>query len=120
MCDFLEHIGELDRYGVKLVSLKEQIDLTSPAGRLQTFILIALAQYERELTSARVKDKVDWRAEKGLPLGRPPCGYVMKDKTFAVAETYASHVRAADALYLERESADAVVRQFCGRGYRTQ
>ena len=118
--DFVKLIEELDRYGVKLVSLREQIDLTSPAGRLQTFILIALAQYERELTSARVKDKVDWRAEKGLPLGRPPGGYVMKEKTFAPVEPYASHVRAADALYLERESADAVVREFRERGYRTQ
>ncbi len=120
LSDFVKLIEELERHGVRLVSLKEQIDLTSPAGRLQIFILIALAQYERELTSARVKDKVDWRAEKGLPLGRPPGGYIMKDKTYAVEEPYASHAREADALYLEHESADKVVREFRSRGYRTR
>lgn len=117
--DFLLLVQELDRFGVKVVSIRENIDLTTPAGRFQTIIMIALAQNEREVTSVRVKEKVAWRAEKGLPLGQPPIGYQMKDKMFAIDETFAAHIRTADALYLERQSGDAVVREFRERGYRT-
>ncbi len=117
--DFLLLVEDLDKYGVKVVSLHEQIDLTTPAGKFQTIIMIALAQHEREVISARVKEKVKWRAEKGLPLGRPPIGYVMKNKMFEIDEPYAAHVRALDALYLEHQSADAVFLEFRKRGYRT-
>ena len=117
--DFLLLVAELDRHRVRVVSLYESIDLTTPAGRLQTTIMIALAQHEREVIAARVKEKVAWRAEKGLPLGRPPIGYVLKDKMYVIDEAHAQHVRAADALYLERESADVIVREFRERGYRT-
>ncbi len=117
--NFLHLVAELEELGVKLISLREQIDLTSPAGRFQTLVLIALAEYERDLTSTRVKEKVAWRAEKGLPLGPPAIGFVMKDKIYAINEAYAPHVRAVDALYLENHSADTVVREFRQRGYRT-
>ncbi len=117
--DFLQLVEELDRHGVKVVSLKEQIDLTTPAGRFQTTIMIALAQQERELTSVRVKDKVHWRVERGLPIGPPPTGFRMEGKIFGAHEPYASHVRAAEALYLEGESVDKLVVEFRKRGYRT-
>lgn len=120
LSDFIKLVEELERYGVKLVSLKEDFDFTTAAGRFQIHMLVALAQYERELTSARVKDKVLWRLEKGLPIGRPPSGYVMKEKMYAIEEPFASHVRAADALYLERESADVIVKEFARLGYRTK
>ena len=117
--DFLLLVDEFEKFGVKIVSLRESIDLTTPGGRLQTTMLIALAQHEREVTSCRVKEKVAWRAEKGFPIGPPPIGYVMKEKRFEVVELFAAHVRAADAFYLERESVDALVREFRERGYRT-
>jgi hypothetical protein len=82
-------------------------------------MLIALAQHEREMTSARVKEKVAWRAEKGFPLGPPAIGYRMERKLYAVDEPFAAHVRAADAFYLERQSVDALVGEFRKRGYRT-
>ncbi len=117
--DFMLLVEELNGYGVKVVSLHENIDLTTPAGKFQTILMIALAQHEREVISARVKEKVQWRAERGLPIGPPPIGYVMKEKLYAIDETYAKHVREMDALYLEKESADAVVLEFRRRGYRT-
>ncbi len=119
VADFLGLVATLERHQVKLVSLRENIDLTTPAGRLITIVLMALGQYEREMTSSRVSDKVAWRAEKGLPIGPPGIGYKMKDKLYAADEPYASHVRAAEALYLERESVDRIVPEFRKRGYRT-
>lgn len=115
--DFMQLAGEFDQYGVKLVSLRENIDLTTPGGKFQTTIMIALAQHEREIIASRTKEKVDWRASKGKPLGPPPIGYVMKDKKFVIDETYAEHVRTADALYLEHQSTDVVCGEFKKRGY---
>ncbi len=117
--DFLLLVEDLDQYGVKVVSLHENIDLTTPAGKFQTILMIALAQHEREVISARVKEKVQWRAERGFPIGPPPNGYVMKNKMYAINDAYAKHVRKLDALYLQKESADAVVVEFRRLGYRT-
>ncbi len=117
--DFLLLVRELHEAGVKVVSIREKIDLTTPAGQLQTTILIALAQWERELISARTKEKVEWRAQKGLPIGPPPIGYRMRDKMYVVDEAFAKHVRACDRLYLHHESSDAVVREFKRLGFRT-
>ena len=119
VADFLGLVATLERHEVKLVSLRENIDLTTPAGRLITIVLMALGQYEREMTSSRVADKVAWRAEKGLPIGPPGIGYRMKDKLYEAEEPYASHVRALDELYLEQESVDRIVEEFRKRGYRT-
>ena len=52
--DFLGLVTELEKHGVRLVSLREQIDLTSPAGRISVTLLEAMAQYEREITSSRL------------------------------------------------------------------
>ncbi|MBI4566275.1 MAG: recombinase family protein [Planctomycetes bacterium] len=117
--DFLVLVKELDSYGVKLVSLRENIDLTTPSGKFQTTILIALAEHEREQISARTKEKVEWRVQKGLPIGPPPIGYQMKNKMYVIDEEYAKHIRAMDRIYLENESSDVVVREFKRLGYRT-
>jgi site-specific DNA recombinase len=117
--DFLQLVREIDSYGVKLVSLRENIDLTSPSGKFQTTLLIALAEHERETISVRTKEKVEWRAGKGLPIGPPPIGYRMHEKMYVIEPEYAKHVTACDRLYLEHESSEAVVREFHKLGIRT-
>ena len=119
VADFLQLVAELEKQDVRLISIRESIDLTSAPGRLISTVLMALAQYEREMTSSRVKDKVGWRAQHGLPLGPPPLGYLMKDKTYEVDEEYARHVGETDQLYLERQSVTVVVKEFHKLGYRT-
>ncbi len=117
--DFLQLVREIDSYGVKLVSLRENIDLTTPSGKFQTTLLIALAEHERETISVRTKEKVEWRAGKGLPIGPPPIGYRMKEKMYEIDAEYAKHVTACDRIYLEHESSEAVVREFDKLGIRT-
>jgi len=117
--DFLTIVKELDNLGTKLVSLRENIDLTSPSGKFQTTLLIALAEHERETISVRTKEKVEWRAEKGLPLGPPPIGYVMNEKMYEIDQKYADHIRTCDQLYLEHQSSEAVLREFARLGFRT-
>ena len=117
--DFLTIVKELDSLGTKLVSLRENIDLTSPSGKFQTTLLIALAEHERETISVRTKEKVEWRAEKGLPIGPPPIGYRMNEKMYEPDEKYAEHIRTCDQLYLEHQSSEVVLREFSKLGFRT-
>jgi DNA invertase Pin-like site-specific DNA recombinase len=117
--DFLTLVKELDQLEVKVVSLREQIDLTTPSGKFQTTLLVALAEHERETISVRTKEKVEWRATKGFPLGPPPIGYRMQDKMYVIDEKYAEHVRACDRLYLEHHSTHDVLREFYRLGWRT-
>ncbi|HVR83186.1 MAG TPA: recombinase family protein, partial [Planctomycetota bacterium] len=117
--DFLNLMKVLTDNNVVFACMRENVDYSTPHGRMMANSIASIAQCEREITSARVKEKVGWRAEKGLPLGGPAIGYRMEKKLFAIDEPFAAHVRAADALYLETESADQVVREFRRRGYRT-
>src|SRR3989338_2993261 len=80
--DFLTLVEEFEEHDVKLVSLKEEINTESAAGRVMTTIMIALAQFEREQTSERTREKMAWRAGKGLPVGPPPFGYRMREKRY--------------------------------------
>lgn len=118
--DFMLLVEELDKYGVKVVSLHENIDLTTPTGKFQTILMIALAQHERETIAARVKEKVDWRAERGLPIGPPPIGYAIKDKMWIIEEKFAQHIRECDRLYLEHQSSETVAKEMARLGYRTR
>ncbi len=120
--DFLELVQELDKHDVKLVSLHENIDLTTPAGKFMTTIFAALAQFEHDMTSARVSEKVLWKFERGVPHGPPPPGYVTDKATkrWRLDPPYSDHIKAMDEIYLERQSTDAVVVQLNRRGYRTK
>lgn len=117
--DFLNLMKVLTENNIVFTCMRENVDYGTPHGRMMANTIASMAQCEREITSARVKEKVGWRAEKGLPLGGPAIGYRMANKLFAINEPFAAHVRAADALYLETESADQVVREFRRRGYRS-
>ncbi len=117
--DFFNLVSILEQHHVRIVSRREAIDLTTAVGRLYTTLMIAMAQFEREMASARVKEKVGRRTERGFPLGPPPIGYSMKGKVYDIDEPFALHVREADALYIERQSVDAIVVEFRKRGYRT-
>src|SRR5258706_10631311 len=118
--DFLTLVKELDQLGVRVVSLRESIDLTTPSGKFQTTLLIALAEHERETISARTREKVEWRATKGLPLGPPPIGYRMHEKMYAGDEKFTNLVSTRDRLYLEHHSTHAVLREFHRLGFRTR
>ncbi|MBI4229997.1 MAG: recombinase family protein [Planctomycetes bacterium] len=118
--DFLRLIEEFERHGVSLVSLKEDINTESAAGRVMTTIMIALAQFEREQTSERTREKMAWRAGKGLPIGPPPVGYRMKDKRYVVHPEELEHVRFLERAYLDTRSLDQVAKMAYGKGIRSR
>jgi DNA invertase Pin-like site-specific DNA recombinase len=63
---------QLTGYGVALVCTDQLIDTTTPAGRLQQNLLVAFAEYEREIIRERVNDGLDRARAEGKRLGRPP------------------------------------------------
>jgi len=118
--DFLTLVEEFERHEVKLVSLKEEIKTASASGRVITTIMIALAQFEREQISERTREKMAWRASKGLPIGPPPLGYEMHEKRYRIVPHEAEHVRFLDRTYLECRSLDKTARAAFERGVRTR
>ena len=69
--DLIEIVGELDRLGVGLVSLRENIDTTNATGRLIFHVFASLAQFERELIQERTKAGVEAARARGRKGGRP-------------------------------------------------
>src|SRR3989344_2763846 len=79
--DFYALIEIFEKQGVSFISVTERFDTSSPSGRLLRNIMLTFAQFEREMTSERTKDKLQQRAEKGFWNGaRVPFGYKSVDK----------------------------------------
>ena len=69
--DLVTTLQELTDLGVAFVSIRDQIDMTTAAGRLLVHLLASFAEFEREIISERVKSGVQRAREKGRPIGRP-------------------------------------------------
>ena len=65
-------LAEFESLGVAFISLKESLDLTTPAGRLMFGIISAMAEFERDLIRERVRSGIANRRSKGLRVGRKP------------------------------------------------
>lgn len=92
--DFYNLIEYFDKYNVSYVSVSEHFDTSSAAGRLLRNIMLTFAQFEREMTSERVKDKAEQRAKKGFWNGGPvPIGYKAINKRLVVDGRWAPVVR---------------------------
>lgn len=71
MLDLLKIVDELKNKNVGFVSLKENIDTTTPAGRLQLGVFAAIYQFERECSKERQREGIDLALTQGRPYGRP-------------------------------------------------
>ncbi|MDA9189510.1 recombinase family protein [bacterium] len=69
--DLVNTMNELDEIGVMLISIKDQIDMTTATGRLMTHLIGAFAQFEADLIRSRVKAGIENAKRKGKTLGRP-------------------------------------------------
>src|SRR5713226_3051620 len=90
-------------------------------GRLTLNVLLSFAQFEREVTSERIRDKIAASKRKGLWVGGPlPLGYRMKDDKIAVVEDEAERVRLIYQRYLELGGVNALVRDLREKDIRTK
>src|SRR5258708_12468003 len=90
-------------------------------GRLTLNVLLSFAQFEREVTSERIRDKIAASKRKGLWVGgNLPLGYEMKDGKIAIVEEEAELVRWIFRRYLELGSVNELVRDLRERNIRTK
>jgi site-specific DNA recombinase len=116
------HLAEtFEKHGVSIVSVTQQFSTTTSMGRLTLNMLLSFAQYERELTGERIRDKIAASKAKGMWMGgAPPLGYDVRDRKLIVNEAEASLVRHIFARYAEHGSAARLVRELEVEGHTTK
>jgi site-specific DNA recombinase len=108
LADFAKLVELFDAQGVSFVSVTQQFNTTTSMGRLTLHVLLSFAQFEREVTSERIRDKIAASKRKGIWVGGPlPLGYDMKDGKMAVVESEAEQVRLIYRRYLELSGVNA-------------
>jgi site-specific DNA recombinase len=121
LADFAKLVELFDAHGVSFVSVTQQFNTTTSLGRLTLNVLLSFAQFEREVTSERIRDKIAASKRKGLWVGGPlPLGYDMKDGKITVVESEAEQVRLIFRRYLEISGVNALVRDLKERNIRTK
>jgi DNA invertase Pin-like site-specific DNA recombinase len=102
LADFAKIIEVFDARGASFVSVTQQFNTTSSMGRLTLNVLLSFAQFEREVTGERIRDKIAASKRKGMWMGgMVPLGYDLKDRHLILNDREAEHVREIFRLYLE-------------------
>jgi site-specific DNA recombinase len=109
LSDFAKLVEVFDRRGVSFVSITQQFNTTTSMGRLTLNVLLSFAQFEREVISERVRDKVAASKKKGLWMGgMPPLGYDVENRKLVVNEAEARIVVDIFRRYLALKSVHAL------------
>ena len=120
LMDFSKLVEVFDRNNVTFVSVTQSFNTTTSMGRLTLNILLSFAQFEREVTAERIRDKVKASRMKGIFMGgNPPYGYKPKDRKLVIDEEKAKNVRWIFSRFLEIGSATELAREVARRGIRT-
>ncbi len=94
LADFAKMVEVFDRHGVSFSAVTQQINSASSMGRLMLNVLLSFAQFEREVTSERIRDKIAASKRKGLWMGGvPPLGYDVDNRLLVINEAEARVVR---------------------------
>ena len=101
LADFVRLIELFDHHDVSFVSVTQQFNTSSSMGRLTLNVLLSFAQFEREVTGERIRDKITASRQKGMWMGGVvPLGYDVIDKTLVVNEQEAKTVQHIYSRYL--------------------
>ena len=101
LADFAKIVEQFDRQGVSFVSVTQAFNTTSSMGRLTLNVLLSFAQFEREVTGERIRDKIAASKRKGMWMGGVvPLGYDLSNRTLRVNEREAESVQQIFAAYL--------------------
>ena len=121
LADFGKLVEVFDARGVSFVSVTQQFNTTTSMGRLTLNMLLSFAQFEREVTGERIRDKIAASKKKGMWMGGlPPLGYDAKDKKLVVNNFEAETVRALFRLYLELGAVMRLLEESHRRGLVTK
>src|SRR5271170_7128877 len=108
LADFAKLVELFDGHGVSFISVTQAFNTTTSMGRLTLNMLLSFAQFEREITGERIRDKVAASKRKGIWMGGAvPLGYRVEDRALHVVESEAEFVR---GLFLRHLEVGSVVR----------
>jgi site-specific DNA recombinase len=94
LADFAKIMEVLDKAGTSFVSVTQSFNTTTSMGRLTLNVLLSFAQFEREVTGERIRDKLAASKAKGMWMGgKPPLGYEPNGRTLAINEDEALDIR---------------------------
>lgn len=121
LADFAKIVEVLDRRGACFVSVTQAFNTTTSMGRLTLNVLLSFAQFEREVTGERIRDKIAASKRKGMWMGGPvPLGYRVEQRKLVIDPEEAETVRHIFKRYLELGSIPALVDDLARTGYRTR
>ena len=120
LADFSKLVELFDAHEVSFVSVTQQFNTTTSMGRLTLNVLLSFAQFEREVTGERIRDKIAASKRKGMWMGGfAPIGYVPHERTLAVDEPRAQRVREIFDLYLRLGCVRRLKLEMDARGWKT-
>ena len=101
LADFAKIVEAFDRQGISFVSVTQQFNTTTSMGRLTLNVLLSFAQFEREVTGERIRDKIAASKRKGMWMGGVvPLGYTLNDRHLIVDPKEAEVVNRIFNLYV--------------------
>jgi len=117
LSDFAKIVEVLDGHGASFVSVTQQFNTTTSMGRLTLNMLLSFAQFEREVTGERIRDKIAASKRKGMWMGGSvPLGYEVKDRKLVIDQVEAERVRGIYQLYRDLGSVRLVQEHLDARG----
>src|SRR5947208_401016 len=121
LADFARLVELFDAEAVSFVSVTQQFNTTSSMGRLTLNVLLSFAQFEREVTGERIRDKIAASKKKGMWMGgNVPLGYDADERTLVINPAEAETVRRIFALYRELGCVRRVKEEADRLGLRTK
>jgi site-specific DNA recombinase len=119
LADFAKLVETFDAHGVSFVSVTQSFNTTTSMGRLTLNVLLSFAQFEREVTGERIRDKIAASKKKGMWMGGVvPLGYRVEDRALRIVEDHAAIVRSLFRRYLEAASVVRLKQQLDAEGVR--
>ncbi len=122
LADFAKLVEAFDAHGVSFISITQSFNTTTSMGRLTLNMLLSFAQFEREVTGERIRDKIAASKKKGIWVGGvAPLGYrVIERKLLIDEEEEAKTVRLIFDRFLELGSIQALLQELHERGVVTR
>lgn len=121
LADFARLAELFDAHKVSFVSITQPFNTTTSMGRLVLHVLLSFAQFEREVTAERIRDKLALSKRKGLWMGGSiPIGYAAHARTLVIEPAEAKTIQSLYRLFLELGTVRAVQAEATRRGLRTR
>lgn len=121
LADFSKMVEVFDHHKVSFSSVTQQINSATSMGRLMLNVLLSFAQFEREVSGERIRDKIAASKRKGMWMGGPvPLGYIVKDRSLLIEPQEGELVQRVFKQFIDNKSTTQIVKDLNEQGIRTK